>query len=225
LSFSTGLVTASPSNWDFAFLRYRELLFDGNQPLQYAVTGILTAPGVEVAQADLVDPETVGFEGYADSLEARIDVIGEDWKYFNLSAFSWEIITDRAYFVKLPDNHIWKIQFIDFEGSSTGTATFIKYDLGVVTSTQRPESMIRDFGVFPNPVADQLNLAFSLNNQPERVEVQVFDLTGRLVWSVPIQGHQGFHGLSLQVPDTLTGLCQVVIATDGGQVSQLVLFQ
>jgi hypothetical protein len=225
LSFSTSQVTAAPTGWDLAFLRYRSLIFDGTQPLQYAVTGILTAPGVEVAQADQVDPETVGFEEYADSLETRIEVIGEDWKYFNLSAFSWEIVTDRAYFVKLPDNHIWKLQFIDFEGSSTGTATFIKYDLGIVTSTKRPESLIRDFGIFPNPVAGQLNLAFSLNDQPEQVEVQVFDLTGRLVWSVPIEGHQGLNGLSFQVPDTLTGLCQVVIATNAGQVSQLVMFQ
>ena len=224
-TFSGNQAFAAPSGWDMAFLRYRGLLYDGNQPLQYAVTGILTAPGVEVAQADNVEVAAVPFEAYEDSLQNRIDVIGEDWKYFNLSAFSWEIAENRAYFLKLPDGHVWKLEFIDFEGSSTGTATFIKYDLGVVTAVNQPESNFKAFGIFPNPISDgRVNLAFSLKIPSDEVSISVYDLSGRQVWNGAVATHQGLNGVTLQLPKLLPGLYRVVLGKGTDQVSELVMF-
>ena len=224
-SFSDIQPFAAPSGWDMTFLRYRQLLFDGNQPLQYAVTGILTAPGVEVAQADNVDVASALFESYKDSLQDRIDIIGEDWKYFNLSAFSWEIAENRAYFLRLPDNHIWRLEFVDFEGSSTGTATFIKYDLGVVTSVNDPTGHFSSFGVFPNPVTGrELNIVYSLTSASEALTFSVFDLTGRHLYSTNLHPHEGLNGATVTLPNCPSGLYQVVLGQGVDRVTELVMF-
>lgn len=224
-SFTTGQATAAPSGWDMVFLRYREPLSDGTQILQYAVTGILTAPGVQVAQANNADPMTVSYDDYVDSLEARIDVIGQDWKYFDLAAFSWEVEEGRIYFMKLENDQVWKLEFIDFEGSSTGTATFIKTDLGTITAVIQPESNFTEFGLFPNPVQDQFNLAFTLKETREQLDLQLFDQQGRLVWSRALNGRSGFNALQLSAPDLPSGLYQMVLGRGRDAVTQPVIIK
>ena len=72
-------VAASPSGYDMVFTRYYHPLDDGNGGfLDYAVTGILQGINVAVAKAVGVDPETVSFEDYRDSLDYHSDVIGFD---------------------------------------------------------------------------------------------------------------------------------------------------
>ncbi|GAB4245524.1 MAG: hypothetical protein Kow0027_06000 [Saprospiraceae bacterium] len=209
-SFNSGeTVSVEPSDgFDLLFCRYVTPLEDGNGgTLNYAVTGILSGPGVEVAQADGIDPATVVFDGYEDSLSTDLDIIGHDWKTFDLATFQWLLPEDRVYFVKTADGHLWKIRFIDFEGSSTGTATFEKTDLGLLNSVGDEHSPLDAFGVFPNPARSEAKLVFSVKNSVAGpTQVWLTDQFGRVVFQQKIQVATGLNSLDIPVTNLPEGV-------------------
>lgn len=182
-----GTVDIEPAGgFDLLFCRYTAHLADpgGGDPIPYLVTGILSGPGVQVAQADGVDPQMVMFEDYQDSLSDNIEIIGHDWKEFDLGAFEWVLPDDRAYFVRTANGRVWKIVFTDFAGSSTGTATFTKTDLGVISGVKEAQAEIQGFNVFPNPTSADIRIAFSMNNQLDDVAaISLWDAFGKCVIS------------------------------------------
>jgi hypothetical protein len=192
-SFDTGgFVDGIPADFDLLFTRYVYPLDDGSGGfLQYLLTGVLSGMGVEVAQADGVDPQTVAFEDYLGFLDADLTIIGHDWKDFELSTFMWTVPADRAYFVKTGDGHLWKVVFVDFEGSSTGNAVFEKTDLGIVSSVD-DVNFLNSFDVFPNPMISEATIAFSLENT-ENVRFSLTDLSGRELWQSSVQGQSGLN--------------------------------
>lgn len=212
-SFSTETAVASPANWDLLFTRYISAIDVGGEITQYPVTGVLSGPGVEVAQANNVDPFTVGHEAYLDSMETQIDVIGQDWKYFDFTV-GWVIDLQRAFFIKLPDNHLWKAVFTDFAGSSSGNMDFIKTDLGQLTTVSDPTSNFIDFGVFPNPVTDEFNLSFSLKEQRADIQVHLVNTLGQVVWNKAVDGNSGLNVLNFQAPDVPSGIYHLIVGNE-----------
>ncbi|MEO1259698.1 MAG: HmuY family protein [Bacteroidota bacterium] len=217
-SFASGsTVDIEPAGgFDLSYLRYKALLEDGGDPIHYPVTGILSGPGVEVVQADGVDPETVDFETYESELSAELDIIGHDWKDFDLGTFSWVLPADRAYFVKTADNNIWKIWFLDFEGSSTGTATIEKEDLGMLSAVVDENAPLESIDVFPNPVRTQAQLVFSIKNTfNNQVNLQISDSFGRLLSQTELQGVvQGLNSFNLPVDELASGMYYVTLIVD-----------
>ncbi|MEY4904063.1 MAG: hypothetical protein RLZZ292_1878, partial [Bacteroidota bacterium] len=131
-SFSAGatVVVEPTDGFDLLFTRYSALLTQGPTTTQYIVAGILTGRGIQTAKATGIDPKTVKVADYTSKFSKDIDSIGHDWKSFSLTTNKWSVANDRAYFLKMKDQTIWKLVFIDFEGSATGTATFEKTNLG-----------------------------------------------------------------------------------------------
>lgn len=210
-SFDTGTATAAPANWDLFFGRYLTPLDAGGGVIvQYPVTGILSGPGVEVAEANGVDPATVDHQPYLDSLDARLDIIGSDWKSFNLNTFSWAIESERAYFLKLPDNNLWKLVFVDFEGSGTGTTTFEKTNLGVLTSAKVPESNFKEFGVFPNPVGAEFTVSFSLKERRTNMPLYLVNSLGQKVWERRIDANSNLNVFNFMRPSLPAGIYRIV---------------
>lgn len=217
-SFETNeVLDLEPEKWDFQFTRYVTPLDDGEGGiLDYNVTGILTNAGIEVAIADGIDPNTVDYRDYVERFSNRISTIGHDWKYFNLDVFQWEMPTDRVYFVKTADDMLWQAQFIDFEGSSTGTAALQKTFLTEFTSIHDSFKDLQSFEVFPNPTTDVLNVAFELNSNTQEGIIQISNSFGQVLQSQNsliqsgLNVHQiyldlpaGLYQLSLQVKDEL----------------------
>ena len=208
-SFETGeTVDVEPSGgFDLLFCRYFDLLHQGTDSVQYLVTGILSAAGVEVAEANHVDPATVQFQEYADSLSANPEIIGHDWKYFDLNAFEWILPEDLVYFVKTQEDRVWKLRFMEFQGSSTGTAVFEKTDLGVISAVEDPSSPVSGFLVYPNPARNEVNVVYALRNHltPE-VKLQILDASGRFVDQYAIRAGEGFNVFTIQRDDLLSGI-------------------
>ncbi len=197
---SNEVVTEIPAtgDWDLMFTRYTTPLDDGQgNILNYLLTGTLSGAGVEVAQADGIDPATVEFDAYRDSLQSALDVIGYDWKSFDLNTFSWSLPLDRVYFVKTAEGEVYKLQFIDFEGSSTGVAVFEQTDLGI-TNTIEESSIVNDFTVFPNPVRDVATIGLTLE-QATRARMQLFSANGQQVWAAEAQFPAGFQAKELNL--------------------------
>lgn len=205
-SFETGETLPSTGGWDLFFGRYYTKLDDGEgNLLDYPVTGVLSAPGVEVAEAVDVDPATVEYEAYVDSFDTRLDIIGYDWKSFDFAG-GWILAGDVAYFVKTPDGHIWKLHFIDFEGSSTGVSTFEKTDLGLLSSVASPHSNFAEASLFPNPVVNEATVAFTLKRGQNELPIQVQNLNGQMLWSATLDAAEGFNVMNLPALNLPAGM-------------------
>lgn len=210
-SFETEAVTASPTGWDLLFERYLAALFNTGEVIYYPTVGILTAPGIEVAQVDNVVPADTQYADHIDSLSTANDVIGFDWKFFDLAGFQWVVETERAYFLKMPDNQVLKFNFINFAGSSTGNITFEKTDLGVITALNDPLSNFKEASVFPNPIVDDFAITFSLKEARTDMQIRLINTLGQTVWHAQTDGHQGFNALNIQSPNIAAGYYQLVI--------------
>ncbi len=209
--------------WDLLFVRYIQPLSDGSGGVQYyPLTGVLSGVGAEVAQANIVDPETVAFEDFQDSLKTEIDVIGHDWKEFDLANFEWVVNEFRAYFVKTAQGDVWKVVFKFFSGSSSGLIDFEKTLVGSVTAVEE-QNNVRDFGVFPNPVATEANVAFTLEKASE-INIQITDMNGRQVWSRSnLNGNTGFNMLTIPVLDLPTGTYFLSLYTADNVVTEKIV--
>lgn len=202
LSLSSGETLPSIEiDWDLAFLRYAAPNDDGaGGMIQIASSGVLSAPGVEVAQADNVVVEEVEFAEYEDSLSTEIDVIGWDWKSFDNT--SWALVDNRAYFVKTPNGAVWKLVFEDFDGSMTGNVIFTK-ELAVSTGVGEI-SAFEKFVVYPNPATDEATLLFSVKNAGAAT-LSLTNLFGQKVWSANYSAQAGLNAVQLPLEDLAAG--------------------
>ncbi|MBL0100759.1 MAG: T9SS type A sorting domain-containing protein [Saprospiraceae bacterium] len=190
--------------FDLMYCRYIAIAVDPNGTIvqQYNVTGILTGPGVKTAIADGVDPVSVSYSDYKDKLSSRTDVIGYDWK--TLTGTSWALDQDRVFFVKTADNHLWKLQIIDFEGSSTGTAVLEKTDLGVSATS---DLLNVKANVYPNPANAEVMVSLDIapqNNSDLRLEVS--DINGQVLMNTNVKNAEGFQVLQINTNDWNKGV-------------------
>ncbi len=190
--------------WDLLLTRYETRLYSTNPPTPYQVGGILLNQGVEAVVAKNINPATVDVDNYvlgADSLT----LIGHDWKYYDFSA-GWSVEPNRVYFVKTKSNELYQLEFIDFQGSSSGIATFQKTYLGVWTTVQKtPNSLVTQLGAFPNPAANYINVAFSLEQQLETVQLRLVSPLGQVVLEQTVETQVGLNGILLSVDDLPKG--------------------
>ncbi len=213
-SFNTNdVVDVMPTGgFDIMYGRYTSLARDPNGTIeqQYNVTGVLTGPGALVAVAKDINPKTVVFNDYADKFGTRIDLIGHDWK--TLTGTSWLIPQDRAYFIKTVDKRVWKIVFIDFEGSATGTAVFEKTEISISSNS---ELTGLETGISPNPIQDELII--TLDNKgmiAKQLNIEIMDQTGRMVLKNTIAHFDGFNVLSVNAAEWNSGLYIIRISNE-----------
>lgn len=187
------------SNWDLLFTRYITPLDDGEgNTLDYLVAGTLSAPGVEVAIANGVDPTAVQFADYAASLNPRADAIGYDWKTFDLGTFQWMVPQDRVYFVRRASGETWKLSFVDFEGASTGLAVLQAEPLGILSSTKVESSPGTALKAYPNPARDEVQILFDAASAGS-ASLTVWSIHGQRLMEVPVEVNSGLNALSLPV--------------------------
>ncbi len=220
-SFSTqNTVDVEPSGapFDLLYTRYVAPVPDPTTGIltPYNVTGIISGRGVQVAKADGIAPATVQFSAWKDSLKNDISTIGYDWK--TLAGTSWNIDDDRVYFVKTADQRVWKIQFVDFEGSSTGTAILEKTDLGIISSVAGAASIFESFDVFPNPATDATNLVFTAKTAAASGLFQLTDATGRTVKNGSIRIQKGLNAATFSLDGLSSGAYFLTIQADGSPV-------
>ena len=216
LSIQNNQILANPpKDWDFFWGRHTDPLDDGaGGIIEYMVTGVLTGPGIQVAEADDVDIIEVDYVtgNYADSLSDSPKVIDHDWKYFDFST-GWNIDPDRVFFVKTRDDHVWKIIIIDFEGSSTGNMVFEKTDLGVISALQPVGPTAEALQVGPNPARPGDPLTVQWTGTSSTARFQLVDLQGRPVWSQQRDMTPGFQVLN-DLPALTPGMYILQVSQD-----------
>ncbi|MCH2083613.1 MAG: T9SS type A sorting domain-containing protein [Saprospiraceae bacterium] len=212
-----------PEQWDLAFTRYYTPLDDGQGgSIQYQVTGTLSNSGMEIAQADGVDPATVNYLDYEDSYTNNIKEIGFDWKFFDFQS-GWGIVNDRAYFVKTRTNEIWKLIFYDFEGSSTGVSTLGKTFQAEVTDLENAPEYVVSLNTFPNPTTDILNISFELEQAVKNTPIRLYNQLGQLVWQEEMDLTAGFQVRTINIENLPTATYQLLIQLDGAIVNKAII--
>jgi hypothetical protein len=143
------------------------------------VTGVLLAPGVEAVNVTGIDPETVDEAEYKDQYTSLPGTIGHDWKRFDFTA-GWIITDDQAFFVKTKAKDKYKLVFLDFEGSQTGTATF---DATFLQNTSSSTDLLNDVQVdiYPNPTAEFITIGTA---ETKDVKVEMFSILGQKVHTI-----------------------------------------
>ncbi|RYD58185.1 MAG: hypothetical protein EOP56_04495 [Sphingobacteriales bacterium] len=117
LSLTAGnIINVEPprASWDVVFTNYTHLFYDMNTP--YSVTGCLLNRYNTIACMD----SSVAFDQIDHILAARyqlspqINIIGYNWKEYNLSKGIYITFTKMNYIVRTSDGVYYKLRFLDF---------------------------------------------------------------------------------------------------------------
>ena len=185
--------------WDLKFAKYTAMV-----PTPYVVTGVLQATDVQAAKAYPVNDPLTYVDLPAQTFMEEINIIGSDWKSFNMSTFLYEVADSTVYFVKTEDYAIWKVVFTGFGGSATGDFIFTKEKLieaGIGDNNELPE-----FRIYPNPASNKVNLVF---DAPLNSDYTVSDINGRRLLQGSLSAGEILHNLN--VSSLQTGIYIVTV--------------
>lgn len=220
---TNGTVTAEVAGWDWVFTRYRTLIYRTNPPTPYNVSGILLNTGVEAVIADQINPATVDHNNYTPH-DDSLTTIGHDWKSYSFGT-GWSVASNRVYFVKTQNNDLYQIEFLSFQGSSTGQGQFAKTYLGKLVGLDQIEHQeLAGLQCFPNPASDQLQVVYTLRHQVDAVQVRLTDMTGRTVYETQLPSNQqGMHAAHVSLPILPDGPYALTIHTTMDQYTKKII--
>lgn len=221
-SFTSGGIISAPDSWDILFTRYETMVPDGTGGFApYTVTGVLSGYGVETAVVGGIVPDDITkddfYMNYSNDLDGTLDAIGYDWKQYT---GTWDIATDRVYFVKNINDDVFKINFIDFEGSSTGITILDRELLTNTTSINHTIEGVEEFNVFPNPVQDITNISFS-SDKDDELNIRIFDISGKLLLDNQSNIQRGENQIQLDLNSYAQGQYILLITSSKGLISTI----
>lgn len=162
------LVDREPAKdaWDLLFTKYMGL-YGGTTP--YAVTGVLNNLG---SSANRFYPVTPGYTDWsAAPFSENREVIGWDWKTFDMGTFSYIIADSLIFFDSTRVGNIQKLWFTGFSGSASGKFYFNKQ---VISGTGIGTLQQLSLNFRPNPATDNITLEL-----PSAGLLTITDLTGK----------------------------------------------
>lgn len=135
--------TSDVNDWDLVFTNYTDNLGTDEEPMAYNVTGVLinTDEEIEVGLYEYTDSEdsdeiSAAFANLdLDAISGTVystdvDVIGYNWKSFDMSSYTYTVATNEFYLAKLSSGDIYKLHFVSFYGESTSERIIkIEYQL------------------------------------------------------------------------------------------------
>jgi hypothetical protein len=115
--------------WELYFTQYTTLFeTEDGEPFEYLVTGVLShAEGVRVLQPQDGDWEHwKEVEWNPQEWSEDWDIIGWDWKDYNITEGSYTIFSDVVYCIATPDGREFLLRFLDFydDTGATGRITY-----------------------------------------------------------------------------------------------------
>lgn len=213
-SFSTGEKVSnqepSKANWDLMFTRY--WTFYANI-MMYRMAGVIQNSNITVAR---VQPETQAISTStlpaSATFSSNITTIGHSWK-----PTSGAPTSDVVYYIKQGSEY-YRLYFISNEGTATGNMYFkyknITSTLGVTDVAGKKAS----FGIYPNPTtADKhVTVLFDVKEKANnKGSVEVYDLSGKKVYSAELTNQAGFYKQDLNLSHLSSGNYLVKITFGG----------
>jgi hypothetical protein len=207
------------TDWDITFTKYITPV----QGTPYGVTGVLSNSGVQVAQVDNV-PDPNSYSDYLQhTMTSEINIIGYDWKSFDMSTFSYSVEPYRCYFIKDQNDKIWRIVFTSFEGSSTGNIEFNLDEMTSSTFISDNQIDISSFEIYPNPILDN-NITVVYDILSNESQLEIFSITGEKVYNQVLNG-SGFQAKSFVLPNLKKGIYLVKVTSSKSSIQKKLVVQ
>ena len=207
------------TDWDITFTKYITPV----QGTPYGVTGVLSNSGVQVAQVDNV-PDPNSYSDYLQhTMTSEINIIGYDWKSFDMSTFSYSVEPYRCYFIKDQNDKIWRIVFTSFEGSSTGNIEFNLDEMTSSTFISDNQIDISSFEIYPNPILDN-NITVVYDILSNESQLEIFSITGEKVYNQVLNG-SGFQAKSFILPNLKKGIYLVKVTSSKSSIQKKLVIQ
>jgi hypothetical protein len=184
------------TDWDLLFGKY-ETKISG---MQYPVTGVRSNQGVRVARVVTGTPATASAPDITAFSEG-ITTIGHDWKTFTGSEY--EVSDSLAFFVQDTTDALYRIVFSSFGGSATGDFVFNQESLSA-SSVEDAEGITSTVGIYPSiasPGSD-VQVVYSIGRGTPAARAALYDVTGRAISTIALDGAVGLHTASIQAPTT-----------------------
>ena len=204
------------SEWDIVFTKYMQLQPQGGF---YPVTGVLTNKDRNTAESRAIDLADADWYGHDYSSE--IGIIGGDWKKFNMTTYTYDIVDSLTYFMTDTNNNVFQITFTGFAGSSTGMTYFNVNKVGNL-SIENTTLAINNISVYPNPAIDFVNISIDSKDIQNNLDITVYSITGSVVY----QTRENFTGNNLvQIPvnNWQKGVYLIRIGNDANAVVKRVI--
>lgn len=116
--FGGNIVDVEPNKetWDLLFSQYTHTFYISNPPTSYSVNGTLLNPylvsGAKVFNKPFSD---VSLDDLATHpLSDTLDVIGYNWKYYNLDESQYTVYPNQNYLIQNQEGFYYKLRFVDF---------------------------------------------------------------------------------------------------------------
>ena len=205
-------------SWHILFTKYVSEIYPGTN---YAVTGVLTNKNIEVAKAENVDVSNANYNSY--SFSSQINTIGYNWKSYNMSSFSYDIVDSLCFFIKDDFGSIWKLQLTGFEGSSSGKINFNTENILSASDNIANENI---FAIYPNPTTSkEIKIIYDLDYSTGSLhKVEFFDMNGKLVKSLELANY-GFIERNVNLYDLKSGVYFVSLITNEKSFQQKLIIQ
>ncbi|ROI04600.1 MULTISPECIES: T9SS type A sorting domain-containing protein [unclassified Chryseobacterium] len=211
-SFTTGAkvpaLEPSRSAWDLMFTKYYTFY---NNIMMYPLSGAIQSPNVKVA---MVQPETQATSTYSmpadTSFSSNITTVGHSWKGIGT------VKSDVVYYIKKGSDY-YRMYFITNGGATTGDMYF-KYKNITQTLGIKEVGKKASFGVYPNPTtADKkVTVLFDIKERANnKGNVEVYDLTGKVVYSAELTNQAGFYKQDINLSHLTSGNYLVKITYGG----------
>ncbi len=206
------------TEWDLLFTQYTDVVTMGPEPMPYKVAGVLTGLQAKSIQADEVDQDS--YKDYENhTFESDKNIIGYDWKSFDMNTSTYLIEDSIVYFINSGD-HIWKVVFTDFGGSANGEFMFTK-ELLKTTSIHTPNETLASLTLYPNPVVNaDLNIAYHLSASVQDVTISIFDNLGRVQFQEKAGINTGMNVKTVNTQSWAKGMYVLIMDINGQKITK-----
>ncbi len=212
------------TSWDLTFTKYITTLYAQGEPIPYSVTGLLQNINATAIKAYPVnDLAANDYDNYL--FQTPINIIGHDWKTYDLDNGIYYIEDSTVYFVKRSNGDIWKITFLEFGGSATGEYIFNKeliYKTAV--GIEETGNTLSALSLYPNPAQNRINFIYNLNGSDEQnTALQIRDASGRIVMEQNILVQPGLQQTGIDISALQTGIYLVSLPAFGSKAVRFVV--
>ncbi|WP_412850479.1 T9SS type A sorting domain-containing protein [Chryseobacterium sp. PMSZPI] len=216
-SFTTGAkvpnMEPSRNAWDLMFTKYYTFY---NNVMMYALSGAIQSPYIKVAR---IQPETQEIPASSvpanSTFSSNITTIGHSWKGIGT------VKDDVVYYIK-KGNDYYRMYFVTNGGVSTGDMYF-KYKKITASLGVKEVGKKLSFGIYPNPTtADKkVTVLFDIKEKTNnKGNIEVYDLTGKKVYSAELINQSGFYKQDLNLSHLTSGNYLVKITYGGSTETQ-----
>lgn len=216
------IIDREPDNntWDIMFTKHIDYI---SPPGVYVgVTSVFNNRNVWTAKANEVDHSTaLSSTTPTTTFNQNINNIGREWKKFKNG--SWTVYDTIAYFIYDNDStDFYRVVFTDFGGSANGKSVFNIEKLGSV-SVESLDDVIT-YSLYPNPASSSVTLLLD-NPNNDAMDVQIVDLSGKVVYSENMQLQTGVNKKTIQLNNFKSGVYFLILNNKNVHSSQKLIIK